>query len=414
MSPGHEIDYDALIDRSIKDFRPVKRLWPVGTRLALWILLETAILAFAAGFQGYDALAGLIHDSGRSLVIGLFIVASIVAGFLALRSAIPGREVRWSELVLLIALVCAPFAIGLEPHVAAIPSDDFLHASVISTLQFFGLAALPWLALFCAVRRGVPLQPVRTGSLVGIAAFCFALAVYFFISQPSGFPNPAIWQISAGILITVLSALAGRVSLNWIDRWQQDGDEAAASRFKWALFNQGTAFSVAISASIVALIFVIKSARDFAPIPDFDLAIQSYEQSLADFRPNVPSSSIETMLTAYVERGMPAYMWDFGPEGFKLVGGRWERLPDGTPVTYTWFRGAKGGVMCMFRRTDGFNPPSARHEEHHHLLFYRYRGFSVCLINVGGYGTFISVIAAPIPVKRFVPLVLAAAVPPHR
>ena len=115
------------------------------------------------------------------------------------------------------------------------------------------------------------------------------------------------------------------------------------------------------------------------------------------------------MLTAYVEHGMPAYMWDFGGQGFKLAGGRFEHLSDGTPVTYTWFRGAQGGVMCMFKQTDRFNPPSADHEEHHHLLFYEYRGFSVCLINVGGYGSFIGVIVAKLPMKRFMPLVLAAA-----
>jgi hypothetical protein len=175
-------------------------------------------------------------------------------------------------------------------------------------------------------------------------------------------------------------------------------------------FSTRAAFPLAISFSILALVFALKGASEtFARIPDFDLAIKNYERSLTEFRPNVPSSSIETVLTAYVENGMPAYMWDFGREGFKLVGGRLERLSDGTPLTYTWFRGAKGGVMCMFRQTDGFNPPSATHEEHHHLLFYEYRGFSVCLINVGGYGNFISVIVAAMPMERFVPLMLAAA-----
>ena len=127
------------------------------------------------------------------------------------------------------------------------------------------------------------------------------------------------------------------------------------------------------------------------------------------FQPNVPSTSIETVLAAYVEHGMPAYMWDFTGQGFKLEGGRFERLPDGSAVTYTWFRGTEGGVMCMFRQTEQFSPPSAAHQEHQHILFYTYRGFSVCLINVGGYGRFISVIAAKLPMNQFVPLVLAAA-----
>jgi len=408
MSQGHEIDYEGLIDRSIKDFQPVKRLWPVGARLALWISMETAILALAAGFGGGIDPAELTHDSGHLLAAGLFIFASIAAAFLALRSAIPGREATWSELLLLLAVVCATFTINFEPLAGTIPLRELLRAGMVSTLQLFGLTAPSWLALFWAVRRGVPLQPAKTGALVGIAAFCFALAAHGFIF--SGSPNPIIWQELSGILVTAVSALAGSVWLNWIDRWQQDRDAAEARTIKWTSFNAGTVFPLAIIASIVALILILKgTSENFAPIPDFDLAIENYEQSLRGFRPNVPSSSIEAVLTAYVEHGMPAYMWDFSPEGFKLVGGRWEHLPDGTPVTYTWFRGAKRGVICMFRQTDGFNPPSTIHEEHHHLLFYRYRGFSVCLINVGGYGNFISVIAAPMPMKQFVPLVLAAA-----
>jgi hypothetical protein len=67
---------------------------------------------------------------------------------------------------------------------------------------------------------------------------------------------------------------------------------------------------------------------------------------------------------------MPSYMWDFGPAGFRLVGGRFDRLSDGTPVTYTWFRGRNGGVMCMLRSTNEFKPPSLAHEENRHLFFY--------------------------------------------
>ncbi|MGH8336098.1 MAG: hypothetical protein ACRETL_04580, partial [Gammaproteobacteria bacterium] len=133
-----------------------------------------------------------------------------------------------------------------------------------------------------------------------------------------------------------------------------------------------------------------------------------YQQALTNFHPNVPSSSVGTVLTAYIERGMPSYMWDFGPQGFKLVGGRFERLDDGTPVTYTWFRGTRAGVMCMFKQVGGFEPPAAVHLERDHLLFYRYRGYSVCLVNVGGYGDFISVIVAPIEMKPFMRMVLAA------
>jgi hypothetical protein len=159
----------------------------------------------------------------------------------------------------------------------------------------------------------------------------------------------------------------------------------------------------------MAFILVVRSTSNHAAvIPDFDLTIDSYQRSVTGFRPNVPSASIDSVLAAYVEHGVPAYMWDFGPQGFKLVGGRWQPLSDGTPVTYTWFQGSTGGVICMMRQTDAFNPPPGVREVHQGILFYRYRGFSVGLINIGGYGTFISVIASPIPMRRFVALVLKA------
>jgi hypothetical protein len=55
----------------------------------------------------------------------------------------------------------------------------------------------------------------------------------------------------------------------------------------------------------------------------------------------------------------------------------------------------------MIKQVNEFNPPSASHEEHNGLLFYRYHGFSLCLINISGYGNFICVIAARMPLAQF-------------
>jgi len=177
----------------------------------------------------------------------------------------------------------------------------------------------------------------------------------------------------------------------------------------WVRLKNWPTFPLACGLAVGALLLVLWNIRPSTiRVADFDLAITQYEQSLAGFHPNVPSGSMQAVLTAYIEHGMPPYMWDFGPEGFILVGGRFGYLPGNVPVSYTWFTGAKGGVMCMFRQVDAFRPPSIRHEERDHLLFYSYRGFSLCLINVGGYGDFISVIAAPMPMPAFMNIVLAA------
>jgi hypothetical protein len=407
MSAGHEIDYRALFDRSIRDFQPARRLWPVGVRLLCWTLLEAAILAIAVSVRGPDNLRALLHNWGQLIVAGFFISSSIVAAFLALKSAIPARELTWQHLTIAFTILAAGF--GLQ-QITSRTDQALLQNAPLLMLQLCGFAALPWLSLFWAVRRAVPLQPEATGATVGLAAYCFAIGLYQILNQPVGVLTSGVLLAIPFSVAILLSALAGRFWLNWTARWQQERVSTGIPARKWSAVSGSAFFPLALGTSLVALALVLKGPwPPVERIPNFDLAIESYQRALATFHPNVPSSSIETMLTAYVEHGMPAYMWDFGAQGFKLVGGRWDLLPDGTPVTYTWFRGQQGGVICLFRQTDGFYPPQLAHEEHRRLLFYRYRDFSLCLINVGGYGNFISVIAAPMPLRQFERLVLAAA-----
>jgi hypothetical protein len=407
MLPEHEIDYEALIDRSIKDFRPVKRLWSIGARLACWILLEGIALGLAAWIPGWDGLRQLAHDSHLMFAVGLFLSASIGAAFIGLRSAIPGRQASWPQLILVIVVICVGFAIGLKIP-AGMGSGAILGGAPSATLQIFAFAAPAWLCLFWAIRRGVPLAPAKSGVAVGLAASCFAVVAHILIFGLNAAAELVLHSVLSTSLITILSARAGAIWLDRIGQWQQER-AAGEPPIQRTIFQGQMLFPIALCASIAAAILVVKvPSRPFTHVADFDLAIESYNRAFIGFSPNVPSTSMETMLTAYVEHGMPAYMWDFGPEGFKLMGGRWDPLPDGTPVTYTWFRGKQDGVMCMFRQTDTFNPPPLVHDDRHHLLFYRYRGFSFCLINVGGYGNFMSVITAPMPLKQFEHLVLAA------
>jgi hypothetical protein len=402
-----EIDYKVLIDHSIKDFRPAAKLWPVGVRLALWIFLELSLLTLCARVNGLQGIGSLIQSRGILVETGAFTLASLAAALLALRSAIPAGEPVRSELLLVIGGVCAAFAVAVfQPFAAPSPVHD---ADLPWMLQTLGLSIIPWTGLFWAVARGVPLRPFETGGLVGIASFCFGVAADGLISGSNGSTSPLVWQAAFGIIFATGSALAGAYLLNPVQRWRRTGALVEAQSVTGTFFSPLALVPLAIGGSIITLFLVLSNAgRSSHPMRDFDLAIAKYERAVANFTPNVPSRDIETMLTAYVENGMPTYMWDFSRQGFKFVGGRFEHLPDGAAVTYTWFHGAKGGVMCMFRQTDGFKAPPGAYEERQHLLFYRYRGFSVCLINVGGYGSFLSVIVAQMPMDRFMLLVLAA------
>ena len=402
MSQGREIDFTALIDRSIKDFRPVKRLWPVWLRLAVWILLEAGILGLGAGLAGLDGFRQA-QASARLAGIAAPVVAGIIAGYAALRSAIPGREAASTYFLLAAAILAVASIVGVERVVVISPV-----AQLADLARICACAVLPWIAMLWAIRRGAPMYPVKTGALAGLASFCFALAEYQSL-KPAAFQAPILLAALACGAVMALSAAVGAAWLDPIRQWRQACSVAQVRRPDWARLETRAAFPLACGLSVAALLLVLWNIRQSTiRIPDFDLAIHQYQQSLAGFHPNVPSGTVQAVLTAYVEHGMPAYMWDFGPEGFKLAGGRLEYLPGGVPVTYTWFVGPKGGVMCMFRQIDGFKPPSIRHEERDHLLFYSYRGFSICLINVGGYGDFISVITAPMPMTEFMHIVLAA------
>jgi len=81
MSAEREINYEALIDRTITEFRPVQRLWSVGRRLLCWILFEALILISAVWVHGYSDWRELFHESSRLIATGLFIFAASMPPF---------------------------------------------------------------------------------------------------------------------------------------------------------------------------------------------------------------------------------------------------------------------------------------------------------------------------------------------
>jgi hypothetical protein len=403
MSKVDEIDYGILIDRLIQDFPPAKRLWPVSIRLLLWILLDAAILVLSVLPNGSLDFVAAAHLHNYGIRISGLILISIAAAWMALRNSIPGRESSDAELILFASCVVAAALIvqfGSSSR-ALPPAADFL-----STFgRRLAFAALPWMALFWAARRAMPMRPRLVGGLIGVAASCFAIVAELF----SAGSDSIAWELLAAAILTLLSVVAGAAWLDSERRWRVDNDSSLDRRRESEWLDARVMFPAATALAAALLLAVLKVGTGAdGRIPDFDLAIDNYQQSLTAFRPNVPSTSLATVLAAYIEDGMPPYMWDFGPQGYKLQGGRFERLSDGSPVTYTWFRGPKAGVMCMFRQVTGFEAPAANHSEVHHLLFYRYRGYSVCLINVGGYGDFVSVIVSPIPMKTFMRMALGA------
>ena len=95
-------------------------------------------------------------------------------------------------------------------------------------------------------------------------------------------------------------------------------------------------------------------------IPPFDVAIDNYKQFVDHFEPNIKSTAPADISDAYMEHELPGFVWNFQHVGYKLVGGRVDHLPDGTPVAYTFYRSDNGTILCTYMKSHGLQvPPGA-------------------------------------------------------
>ena len=134
-------------------------------------------------------------------------------------------------------------------------------------------------------------------------------------------------------------------------------------------------------------------------VPPFDIAIDHYEHFVDRFEPNVKSTSPAELSGAYLDHQLPGFLWNFQHAGYKLQGGRIDRLADGTSVAYTFYQGDTGNVLCTFMKSHGFQPPDGEVQQMDGHHCYRYRGYSICLSYPPG--GFICVLVSRRPMKDF-------------
>jgi len=133
--------------------------------------------------------------------------------------------------------------------------------------------------------------------------------------------------------------------------------------------------------------------------PEFDLAIANFERFNKRFEPNVPSSTYGDIAAAYVDAHMPGFIWYFGQSDLKLMGGRLDKLPDGRTVTYTFYKGETGAILCeRYKVSDPNPPPGAVHAMGDHQ-FYNYYGYSICF-SYSPVGGFACLLVTRQPVNR--------------
>lgn len=205
--------HQALVDRLVRDVRPVR---PLRSRRLFfaWLVLQATVLAALVAH-------GLRPDIGTSLyrpdfvaqVLAL-VASGILAGWLAARGAFPDRAAGSPSVAAMVTLAIA----GLTPIVTSTPQlrDSFVAMGVPCFTMTVMIAALPWLALLLLVGRGASIMPARAGLLAGAAAFLLAAAG---LRAACSLDEPwhlLVWHGAPVVLGAALSALLGAAFLG---RW---------------------------------------------------------------------------------------------------------------------------------------------------------------------------------------------------
>ena len=179
---------------------------------------------------------------------------------------------------------------------------------------------------------------------------------------------------------------------------------AGADRAGWFSMRRARVWVPTAIAAVAVFAFVIlHGAGGPTPahaIPPFDVAIEHYDHFDQRFEPNVKSTLPADLSDAYIEHQLPGFLWNFQHSGYNLMGGRIDRLEDGSSVAYTFYRGDNGSILCTYMKSHGLQPPDGEMQEvgtHH---YYQYKGYSICLSYPSG--GFICILVSKRPMKEFI------------
>ena len=210
----HRTLHQETVARIVASLQPVRRLWPLTWRLAVWALLEVAVLLFALHNTRRTDLEQQMQNPWYLLGVGGFVLAGSLGAALALRSAIPGREPRAVQSVLLIVLALGSALLILrEPFKGNLLVTSFIKTGMPCAQGVVVLAAIPWVGLIWAVRRGAPLSAGFGGALIGAAAFLTSFAFMRLRCPIDEGAHLLVWHLLPALVGIALSAWAGLLLL---------------------------------------------------------------------------------------------------------------------------------------------------------------------------------------------------------
>jgi hypothetical protein len=208
--------HERTVARLLADTHPVRRLWSPEARLALWLMLQTVTIGAAVIFGLRRDVAVELRQPRLLVEVALCSVAGAIAAAVALRAAVPGR--KSAPLVAAFWTVLACVAVLMASIDAGPTSSDsrFVASGIQCVASILAFAALPWAALFVAVRRGAPVTAPVAGLYAGAAAFLLAAAAVRIACPIDAWLHVLTWHVGTIAIGTALSAVAGA---RWLARW---------------------------------------------------------------------------------------------------------------------------------------------------------------------------------------------------
>src|SRR5260370_24193962 len=86
----HEDHHRALVRRLATEVKPTRRLWSIGVRLGIWILLEAGVLAWVVTHTNNDFIQ-LLKQPVYAIYLLFFAATAVSSDTLAVPSAISAR-----------------------------------------------------------------------------------------------------------------------------------------------------------------------------------------------------------------------------------------------------------------------------------------------------------------------------------
>ncbi len=211
------MDTDKLIERLAENADPVRRLAAPWVRTAMWIAISAPYVALVVAMMAPRSdLQEKLSDFRFLLEQVAALSTGIAAATAAFISIVPGYDRRVALLPL--APLCVWLASLAEGCIQALVqggagldlASDFVCIPAIALV-----GALPALAMALMLRRGAPLRPHISTALGGLAAAGLGNFGLRFCHPQDASVMVLVWQMGTVFLLTMLSAWAGRLILDW-------------------------------------------------------------------------------------------------------------------------------------------------------------------------------------------------------